>query len=244
MATNTLMWVNPDFYGCYFVAPTGETQVEVKVETQAEVKEETPSLTNRVDNLLLEKCVRRNCAICSRCMAKEQIGTIWCYTCGEPMLMQKSLPLPHSQIAALTQEKSRSPPRKQDLRTTETAARETEQEETHRSHGSRHPHDTSGITFGGLTWAQRMGAWRKAAFKKKDEHTWDYKYRWTNWPICERWRSEPGFKDSCSIMSQQYFGCDFDWDMAVEADRLGFRHEQQERKGKGFGKSGQQTFIV
>ena len=45
-------------------------------------------------------------------------------------------------------------------------------------------------------------------------------------------------------MSQQYFGCDFDWDMAVEADRLGFRHEQQERKGKGSGKSGQQTFIV
>ncbi len=67
--------------------------------------------------------------------------------------MQKSLPLPHSQIAALTQEKSRSPPRKQDLRTTETAARETEQEETHRSHDYRHPHDTSGITFGGLTWA-------------------------------------------------------------------------------------------
>ena len=40
MDTNTLMWVNPDFYDCYFVAPTGETQVEVKVETQAEVKEE------------------------------------------------------------------------------------------------------------------------------------------------------------------------------------------------------------
>ena len=45
-------------------------------------------------------------------------------------------------------------------------------------------------------------------------------------------------------MSQQYFGCDFTWEMAVEVDRLGFRHEQQERKGKGFGKSGKQTFIV
>ena len=150
----------------------------------------------------------------------------------------------HSQIAALTQEKSRSPPRKQDLPSTEPAARETEQEQTHRSSDYRHPHDTSGVTFGGLTWAQRMGAWRKSAYKKKDEFTYEYKYRWTNWPICERWKSEPSYKESCSIMSQQYFGCDFDWDMAVEADRLGFRHEQQERKGKGYGKFGEQTFIV
>ncbi len=30
----------PRFYGCYFVAPTGETQVEAKVETQTKVKEE------------------------------------------------------------------------------------------------------------------------------------------------------------------------------------------------------------
>ena len=26
-------------------------------------------------------------------------------------------------------------------------------------------------------------------------------------------------------MAQQYFGCDFDWDMAVEADELGMREE-------------------
>ncbi len=82
----------PRFYGCYFVAPTGETQVEVKVETQDEAEEETPNLTNRVDKMLLDKCVRRNCAICLRCMAREQIGTIWCYTCGQPMLMQKAYP--------------------------------------------------------------------------------------------------------------------------------------------------------
>ena len=80
--------------------------------------------------------------------------------------------------------------------------------------------------------------------KKKDEFTYEYKYRWTNWPICERWKAEPGYAQCCSIMSQQSFGCDFDWDMAVEADRLGLRHEQQERKGKGSGKYGQQTFIV
>ena len=157
--------------------------------------------------------------------------------------MQKELPMSHSQIAALTQEKSRSAPIEQASTSTGSAVK-TEQGETHRSTDDRCPHGTSSITFGGLTWTQRMGSWRKSAFQKKDEFTYEYKYRWTNWPICERWKAEPGYAQSCSIMSQQYFGCDFDWDMAVEADRLGFRHEQQERKGKGSGKSGQQTFIV
>ena len=164
------MWVNPDFYDTYLVVP--DPGIAPTAETQVPAKEETPSLSNRIDDLLLEKTISKNCAICSRCMTKEQRGTLWCYACGEPMLMQRSLPLSHSQIASLKQEKSRDPPQKQDLRTTETAARKTEQEETHRSHGSRQQRDTSGITFGGLTWAQRMGAWRKAAFKKKDEHTW------------------------------------------------------------------------
>ena len=40
MLTNTLMWVNPDFYSYYFVAPAGETQVEEKAESQNEAKEE------------------------------------------------------------------------------------------------------------------------------------------------------------------------------------------------------------
>ncbi len=48
-------------------------------------------------------------------------------------------------------------------------------------------------------------------------------------------------------MSKQYFNCDFTWEMAIEADRLGFQQEQLERKGKGTGKpkgSTQQTFDV
>ena len=243
MLTNTLMWVNPDFYSYYFVAPAGETQVEVKVEPQEEAKEETPSLIQRVNQLLLEKCVNKNCAICTRCMAREQIGTMWCYSCGEPMVMQKDLPMSHSQIAALTQEKSRSPPAERTSTSTGSAVK-TEQGETQRASDDWCPHGDSTITFGNLTWTQRMREWRKSAFKKKDKITHEYQYRWTNWPICERFLAEPDYAQSCSIMSRQYFNCDFDWDMAVEADRLAFRQEQLERKGKGSGKPGQQTFDV
>ena len=94
---------------------------------------------------------------------------------------------------------------------------------------------------------QRMGSWRKSAYKKKDEFTYECKYRWTNWPICERFKAEPGYAQSCSIMSKQYFNCDFTWEMAIEADRLAFQQEQLERKGKGTGKhkgSTQQTFDI
>ena len=90
----------------------------------------------------------------------------------------------------------------------------------------------------------RMRAWRKSAYKKKDDVSWEYKYRWTNWPICERFKAEPGYARSCSIMSRQYFDCDFTWEMAIEADRLAFEQERLERKGKGSGKPGQQTFDV
>ena len=173
MLTNTLMWVNPDFYSYYFVAPAGATQVEVKVETQEEAKEETPSLVQRVNQLLLEKCVNKNCAICTRCMAREQIGTIWCYSCGEPMVMQKDLPMSHSKIAALTQEKSRSPPAERTSTSTGSAAK-TEQGETQRSTDDWCPHGDSTITFGNLTWTQRMRGWRKSAYKKKDKITNEY----------------------------------------------------------------------
>ena len=46
--------------------------------------------------------------------------------------------------------------------------------------------------------------------------------------------------------TMQYFNCDFTWDMAVEADKLAFRLEQSERKGKskGKGKPEPQTFEV
>ena len=122
----------------------------------------------RVNQLLLEKCVNRNCAMCTRCMTKEQIGTTWCYSCGEPMVMQKDLPMSHSQIAALTQEKSRSPPAERTSTSTGSAAK-TEQGETQRSTDDWCPHGDSTITFGNLTWTQRMREWRKSAYKKKDK---------------------------------------------------------------------------
>ena len=89
-----------------------------------------------------------------------------------------------------------------------------------------------------------MREWRKSAYKKKDKITNEYLYRWTNWPICERFLAESDYAQSCSAMSRQYFNCQFTWEMAIEADRLAFRLEQSERKGKGSGKPGQQTFDV
>ena len=89
-----------------------------------------------------------------------------------------------------------------------------------------------------------MREWRKSAYKKKDNITHEYQYRWTNWPICERFLAEPDYAQSCTAMSRQYLNCDFTWEMAIKADRLASRQEQLERKEKGSGKSGQQTFDV
>ena len=59
--TNSFVWVNPDFYDYYLVAPAGETQAEVKVETQEDAKKDNQRLMQRVNQLLLEKCLNRNC---------------------------------------------------------------------------------------------------------------------------------------------------------------------------------------
>ena len=47
--TNTLVWVNPDFYDYYLVAPAGETQVEVKVETKEDAQKGNQRLMNHVN---------------------------------------------------------------------------------------------------------------------------------------------------------------------------------------------------
>ena len=161
------------------------------------------------------------------------------------MIMQKELPISHKQIKKLTQEKSRSPTVERASASTGDAAR-TQQGETQNAADDWYPHGSSTITFGNLTWTQRMLTWRKAAYKKKDKITGAYLYQYSNWPICERFRWEPDYAESCSAMSRQYFNCDFTWDMAVEADRLAFRLEQSERKGKskGKGKPASQTFEV
>ena len=146
------------------------------------------------------------------------------------MLMKKDLPISHKQIKKLTQEKSRSPTVERASASTDDAAR-TQQGETQNAPDDWYPHGSSTITFGNL-----MLTWRKAAYKKKDKITGAYLYQYSNWPICERFRWEPDYAESCSAMSRQYFNCDFTWDMAVEADRLAFRLEQSERKGKSKGK--------
>ena len=167
--TNSLLWVNPDFYGTYLAKPAGATHLEVKVEPPDEEQEETPNLAARVSQLLLEKCADRNCALCTRCARKEQVGTLWCYDCGEPMVMQKGLPMRHADIVNLTPQRS----------ITATAAPsssssgkgKTEQGETHRATGKGSQRDVHGFTVGNLTRAQRMRQWRKSAFKKKDDVT-------------------------------------------------------------------------
>ena len=153
--TDTLVWLNPDFYGYYLVAPAGEAQAEVKVETQEDAQKDNQRLMQRVNQLLLDKCVNRNCAICTRCMAREQIGTLWCYSCGGPMFMQKDLPISHAQISKLTQEKSRSPTVERPSASTGSAA-QTQQGETQNASDDWCPHGNSTITFGNLTWTQRM----------------------------------------------------------------------------------------
>ena len=102
--------------------------------------------------------------MCLRCFAKEQIGTIWCYSCGCPMEMQEKLPLTHAQILSMTQDSSKKLLQELGLR-----VRETDSTAPHRIRGPRRrpPGDTAEVTVGGLTWAQRMREWRKAAYKKR-----------------------------------------------------------------------------
>ena len=100
------------------------------------------------------------------------------------MEMQETLPVTHAQILSMVQDSSKELLQELGLR-----VRETDSATPHRIRGPRRrPHgDTAEITVGGLTWAQRMREWRKSAYKKKDEVTKEYRYRWTDWPICERW---------------------------------------------------------
>ena len=59
--TDTLVWLNPDFYGYYLVAPAGEAQAEVKVETQEDAKKDNQRLMQRVNQLLSEEIQEPHC---------------------------------------------------------------------------------------------------------------------------------------------------------------------------------------
>ena len=142
------------------------------------------------------------------------------------MSMQEKLPLTHAQILSMVQDSSNILLQELGLRVRETDSASDPRKIRGPRARERRSQDSSGeITIGGLTWPQRMREWRKAAYKKKDEVTKRYRYRHTDWPISERWCSEPAYQFSCNQMSQEYFGCDFDYNMAVEADELARRDE-------------------
>ena len=139
-----------------------------------------------------------------KCIIKQQVGTISCYTCAGAMITKQPLPISHQDIMKLVI-----------LKAPNRAA--------------------TPETFGNLTWEQRMLMWRKATYKKKDADR-RHIYHYTDWPICERWQWDDDFKGSCNRMSQQYFQCDFTWEMAIEADQSAWRlwkAEQAAQKGQG-----------
>ena len=96
--------------------------------------------------------------------SKEQVGTIWCYSCGSPMEMQEKLPLTHAQILSMVQDSSKKLLQELGLR-----VRETDSTTPYIIRGPRRrPHvDNGEVTVGGLTWAQRMRDWRKAAIRRR-----------------------------------------------------------------------------
>ena len=96
--------------------------------------------------------------MCPECFLKEQVGTIWCYQRGHPMKMQEKLPLTHEQIFKMAQESSN-----QLLQTLGLRVREAGSIPPQRMRGPRrrpYSGDPNEVTFGGLTWAQRMRNWR------------------------------------------------------------------------------------
>ena len=223
--SNTLLWINPDFHSVYFRSPfeppPGATRTDSSHWTwqgpaKTERQRKHDELNARVDQRLLDKFRGANVAICPKCIIKQQVGTIWCYSCAGPMITKQPLPISHDEIKTLVfltaPDRSRVPAS---------------------GNASNVP-----VTVGNLTWEQRMLQWRKATFKKKDDDG-RHIYFYTEWPICERFKYDADFRASSSRMSQQYFQCDFSWDMAVEADCIAWRlwkEEQAAQKGKGKGK--------
>ena len=233
MKENALLWVNPDFFAAYLSRhldpPPGATRITPEQWTwygtpQTERQRRNERANVRVDQLLLDKYRTANIALCPVCVIKQQIGTLWCYSCARPMIAREPLPISHDMIKALVC--SEAP--------------------NHAITRGNAP-----MTVGGLTWDQRMLSWRKSCFKKKERG--EHIYWYTQWPISERWKWDLTWRQSCDRMSQLYFGCDFSRKMAHEADCIAWRLWQDEqaaqRKGKSKGRpenaaTGSQTFDV
>ena len=223
MKENALLWVNPDYFAAYLTRhldpPPEATRITPEQWTwqgppQTERQRRNEQANVRVDQLLLNKYRGANIALCPVCVIKQQIGTLWCYSCARPMIAKEPLPISHDMIKALV-------------------CSEAPDHALIRGNAPNAP-----ITVGGLTWDQRMLAWRKSNFKKKDEKG-NHIYWYTQWPISERWRWDLTWRHSCDRMSQQYFQRDFSWEMAQEADCIAWRlwqDEQAAQKGKGKGK--------
>ena len=95
------------------VLPNAAGTIDAREETRG-------GLAARIDKLFLEKSISNNCAMCLNCLANEQIGTIWCYSCGNPMEMQEKLPLTHAQILSMIQDSSKKLLQELGLRVRET----------------------------------------------------------------------------------------------------------------------------
>ena len=224
MKNDGLLWINPDFYAAYLDSarnpPPGATRVGTQGWTwvgppRTERQRAHEQASAHVDKLLLETFRGANVTMCTVCVLKQQIGTIWCYKCARPMISKDPLPLSHETIKDIVC--SRPPDH--------TALR---------GNAPNAP-----VTVGNLTWDQRMLDWRRSAFKKKDARG-NYLYRYTEWPISARWQWDLQWRSSSDRMSQQYFGRNFTWEMAQEADCIAWRLHQAEKaaqrnKGKGKG---------
>ena len=99
----------------------------------------------------------------------------------------------------------------------------------------------SPVRIGNQTWEQRVLDWRKSALKKKDNRG-EFLYRQNDWPISARWTWDLQWRNNSNRMTQQYFGRDFTWEMAQEADctawRLHRAEQAAQRKGKSKGQPG------
>ena len=180
------------------------------------------ALNARLNQRILDKFISANVAVCPRCILKHQVGTIWCYACSGPMITKQPLPISHQESKNLV------------ILTAPDHSRVPASGNASSSTDARGLLDVP-YTFGNLSWEQRMLTWRKATYKKKypdGRHI----YHYTEWPICERYKYDADFVASSSRMSQQYFQCDFTWEMAIEADVSAWRlwkEEQATQKGKG-----------